>query len=87
MDNILIKNEQEDDDDSLFSVVTGSGIGPARKRAINSLEKAATASAVAAKLQLLKLLGEDKRGEFSASAKKDALQIDADVYSINILKS
>ena len=79
MDNILIKNEQEDDDDSLFSVVAGSGIGPVRKRAINSLEKASTAQ--------LKLLGEDKRGEFSASAKKDALQIDADVYSINILKS
>ena len=42
----MIKNEQEDDDDSLFSVVTGSGIGPARKRAINSLEKAATAEAI-----------------------------------------
>ena len=41
MDNILIKNEPEDDDDSLFSVVTGFGIGPARKRAINSLEKQA----------------------------------------------
>ena len=42
MENILIKNEQEDDDDdSLYSFVTGPGIGPARKRAITSLEKQA----------------------------------------------
>ena len=40
VENILIKNEPEDDDDSLYSVVT-SGLGPARKRAITSLEKQA----------------------------------------------